>query len=118
MKYFAGLNLDGAFIQCSIVARDGTLICRDKIQNSEKKQFEEVVDDVKRLIDMLTQRANVELSGIGITKNNEKDRVACKNMRVFNAEKIADEVRKSVHAPVVFVEDLHTGGFDAAAFGG
>lgn len=96
MKYYAKLNLEDALIRCSIVAKDGTLLCRDKIQNFENKQFEEVTGEVNRLITMLIHRANVVLSGVEI----ERQKSEC----ALDANKLASELQSNVNVPFTFVD--------------
>ncbi len=109
MKYYAGVELKETVIRCSIIARDGTLLCRDKVCDSG----EGTADSASKLISMLVQRANVELSGIGI--------VYAASAAVQDAAKsaalIAEEVGSRFSAPVLLLGDFNVNDFDAAVFG-
>jgi predicted NBD/HSP70 family sugar kinase len=116
MKYYAGLNFDETSIKCSIVARDGTLLCRDKVVGSKSIDAEEVVGQINHMVSMLKQRANVVLSGVGIVL---PEIVAylygaddCKAVR------LAEEMQTVLHTPVLLIEDFNVNDFDASAFGG
>ena len=113
MKYYAGLNFDETFIKCSIIAKDGTLLCRDKVQRCD---FQESVGAMSHLILMLKQRANVVLSGVGIVLS-EIAQFLC-GSDDGNVTRLAEEVQDNLHTPVLLINDFNVNDFDATAFGG
>lgn len=109
MKYYAGIELEDTFVKCSIIARDGTLLCRDKIQ----EQGEDVTDCVSKLITMLTQRANVPLSGIGIVRAKAEG-APC---GAIDENDLVETVKERFPAPVLLIADFNVNNFNADVFG-
>lgn len=111
MKYYAGIELEETFVKCCIIARDGTLLCRDKIQGSG----EAIADCASKLIAMLTQRANVPLSGIGIVMaKGDGEEYGTKDEAVAF---LAEKVQERFPAPVLLIGDFNVNDFNAAVFG-
>ena len=114
MKYFAGIDLGGTFIECGIADEAGNILIKDKIPTGKERPYTAVAHDMAQLVRALCTRAGVahELpgaAGIGSpgTADGETGVIAYNNNLGWHNVPIGKAVGQELALPVFVANDAN-----------